>query len=296
MVQSIIEDIKAQFRYGNKVVQIILVNFMVFLAIVLVRSFTPGGATSGAFNEFMTWIALPSAPFELLKHPWTLLSHMFVHQGFWHIAWNMMMLYWFGRIVGDLIGDKKIVPLYIAGGLFGAMFYFVFANIFGYHGIAYGASAAVMSFVTASAVLAPEYNMRLLLLGDVKLKYIAIGLVFLNLVMISEASNVGGRIAHIGGAIFGGLYIYLLRDGTDLLGFAQGVSFPKPKSSRPSPSNTKMEVVHSQRKKTILKKNKAAPIDLQKKVDEILDKINESGYESLSAEDKEILFQASKSK
>lgn len=294
MVQSILEDIKAQFRYGNKVVQIILVNFIVFLAIVLVRSFTPGGGGSASFNEFLTWVALPSAPFELLKHPWTLVSHMFVHQGFWHIAWNMMMLYWFGRIVGDLIGDKKILPLYIAGGLFGAMFYFVFANIFGYHGIAYGASAAVMSFVMASAVLAPEYNMRLLLIGDVKLKYIALGLVFLNLVMISEASNVGGRIAHIGGAIFGGLYIYLLKDGTDLLWFTQGISFPKTRSNRPMASKAKMEVVHSQRKSTNKRKKSDSSIDLQKKVDEILDKINASGYESLSAEDKEILFQASK--
>ena len=296
MIQSILDDIKTQFRYGNKIVQLIMVNFMVFLCIIIVRSFTPGGSLGDGFNTFLSWLALPSDLYTLLMHPWTLLSHMFVHQGFWHIAWNMIMLYWFGRIVGDLIGDKKILPLYIAGGLFGALFYLLFANIFGYHGIAYGASAAVMTFVVAAGYLAPDYNMRLLLIGDVKLKYIAAGLVIMNLVMITEANNIGGRIAHIGGAIFGGLYIYLLRDGTDLLAFAQGIRFNTTGIPKKTAKPVFMEVIHNTKKAHNPTVKNSKPTDLQEKVDEILDKINESGYDSLSQEDKEILFQASKLK
>lgn len=292
MVQSIIDDIKAQFRYGNKIVQIILVNFIVFLAIVIIKAFSPGGSASEFFNTFFSWIALPSEGFALLKKPWTLITHMFVHQGFWHIAWNMLMLYWFGRIVGDLIGDRKILPLYFAGGIFGALFYLFFANILGWHGIAFGASAAVMTFVVAAGFLAPEYNMRLLLLGDVKLKYIALGLVLLDLVMISESNNTGGRIAHLGGALFGGLYIYFLRDGTDLLSFIKLNTGTH--QSRSTDRRTPMEVVHSHKNNpqptTRIKRDES----LQEKIDEILDKINAYGYDSLSEEDKEILFRASK--
>jgi membrane associated rhomboid family serine protease len=292
MVQSIIDDIKAQFRYGNKIVQIILVNFIVFLTIVIIKAFSPGGGSSEFFTTFFSWIALPSEGFSLLKKPWTLVTHMFVHQGFWHIAWNMLMLYWFGRIVGDLIGDRKILPLYFAGGIFGALFYLFFANVLGWHGIAFGASAAVMTFVVAAGFLAPEYNMRLLLLGDVKLKYIALGLVLLDLVMISESNNTGGRIAHLGGALFGGLYIYFLKEGTDLLSFIKLNTGDQRRHT--TDRRAPMEVVHSR------KNSPQAPVrtkreeSLQEKIDEILDKINANGYDSLSEEDKEILFRASK--
>lgn len=293
MVQSIIEDIKSQFRYGNKVVQIILVNFMIFLGIVVIKAFTPGGGSSDFFTTFFSWIALPSDGFSLLRKPWTLITHMFVHQGFWHVAWNMIMLYWFGKIVGDLIGDNKILPLYFAGGVFGALFYLLFANILGWYGIAFGASAAVMSFVVAAGFLAPEYNMRLLLLGDVKLKYVALGLVLLDLVMISEANNTGGRIAHLGGAVFGGLYIYFLREGTDLLSF---IRLPQGGNnmSRRSAKRAPMEVVHSRKNQPKAPSQSKREVSLQEKIDEILDKINANGYDSLSEEDKEILFRASK--
>ncbi len=289
MLESILEDIKAQFRYGNKIVQIILVNFFIFLGIIIIRAFSPAG--SGFFQEFLSWIALPSGLLSVLQKPWTIVTHMFVHQGLWHIGWNMLMLYWFGKIVGDLIGDKKIVPLYIAGGLFGAIFFLLFAPLLSASGIAYGASAAVMAFVVAAGFLAPEYNMRLILLGDVKLKWIAAALVLIDLVMLSEANNPGGRIAHLGGAIFGGLYIYLLQQGTDLLSI-----FPSPNSKnfqRPK-RKTKMKVVHSVQDKNVSTHKSKRSEDLQSEVDRILDKINASGYESLSAEDKEVLFRASK--
>lgn len=289
MLQSIIDDIRGQFRYGNKVMQIILINLFVFVGIVIIRAFSP--SHTGFFDIFFEWIALPSGWLSLFQKPWTLFTHMFVHKGLWHFGWNMLMFYWFGKIVGDLIGDKKIVPLYISGGIFGAIFYLLYASLVNIVGIAFGASAAVMTFVVAAGFLAPDYNMRLILLGDVKLKYIAAVLFFLDFVSISEASNTGGAIAHIGGAIFGGLYIYLLQNGTDLLQFK---SIQK-SSTNPRRTNKSMKVVHSSKSKAISQPKKKSP-DLQAEVDKILDKINESGYDSLSAEDKEILFQASKKK
>ena len=288
MLQSIIDDIKGQFKYGNKVIQLILINLFVFLAIVFIRAFSP--TQTGFFDVFFEWIALPSGWFAMFKKPWTLFSHMFVHKGLWHFAWNMLMFYWFGKIVGDLIGDKKIVPLYISGGLFGAVFYLLYASTFGVNGIAFGASAAVMTFVVGAGFLAPEYSMRLILLGDVKLKYIAAALFLMDFVSISEANNTGGHIAHIGGAIFGGLYIYLLQRGTDLLDFSRSEVV----KSKRKKTNKSMKVVHNTSQQKSAKRPSPKSSDLQAQVDKILDKINSSGYESLSAEDKEILFQASK--
>lgn len=292
MLQSIVDDIKGQFRYGNKIMQIILVNCFVFLGVIIVRAFSPSG--SGFFQNFLEIVALPAGFFKLLQKPWTLFTHMILHVGPWHLIFNMLLLYWFGRIVGDLIGDKKIVPLYVAGGLFGALFFLLFTPIMGLSGIAYGASAAVMAFVVAAGFLAPEYNMRLILLGDVKLKWIVLFLVFLDVVQLSSGStNPGGSIAHIGGSIFGGLYIYLLQRGTDLLGF---LSSQKDLLSRPKKQKTKMTVVHNMRTNSDTKQQSQSALNLQLEVDRILDKINESGYESLSAEDKEILYKASQNK
>ncbi|MEL6124099.1 MAG: rhomboid family intramembrane serine protease, partial [Bacteroidota bacterium] len=200
MLQSILDDVKAQFDHGNMVTRIILVNTFVLLIVSLVKVFTPPG--SDVYTTFIQHIALNAETFKWLTRPWTFITHMFVHEGLWHFAWNMIMLYWFGRIVGDLIGDRKILPLYFIGGIAGALFYILWVQISNVMGIAYGASGAVMCFVVAAAFLAPEYNMRLLLIGDVKLKYVALGLVVID-ILFHSASNPGGTFAHFGGALMG---------------------------------------------------------------------------------------------
>ena len=292
MLQSIVDDIKGQFRYGNKIMQIILVNCFVFLGVIFVKAFSP--AASGFFQNFLDIVALPVGFFSVLQKPWTLFTHMVLHVGIWHIAFNMLLLYWFGRIVGDLIGDKKILPLYIAGGLFGACFLLLLTPIMGTSGIAYGASAAVMTFVVAAGALAPEYNMRLILLGDVKLKWIVLVLVLLDIIKLaSGATNQGGSIAHLGGAMFGGLYIYFLQQGTDLLGFLPS---QKDRIRRPKKQKTRMTVVHNVQTKSDSNQKSQITVNLQSEVDRILDKINASGYDSLSPEDKEILYRASQNK
>lgn len=121
-------------------------------------------------------------------------TSMFLHEGFWHLLWNMLFLYWFGRIVGDFIGDQRILPLYLLGGLTGAVVFFISANLlpYGMGGrFALGASAGVMAIVVAAGTISPDYIMRLLLLGDVKLKYIVAVLVFLDLILIPNGGNTG---------------------------------------------------------------------------------------------------------
>ena len=285
MLQSVVDDIKGQFQYGNMISRLMLVNLFVFLSLIIVKAFSP--PSTEIFSEVLSYMALPSVLGKMVLRPWTLLTHMFVHVGVWHLAWNMIMLYWFGRIVGDLIGDKKILPLYILGGLFGAVFYLVFANLTGSGGIAFGASAAVMCFVATAGFVAPEYIIHLILIGPVRLKYVALALIVLDFVAIANAQNTGGSIAHIGGAIFGVLYVNQLRAGNDLTTIFQPLI--RFFSGEGRESKPKMTVVHkhSTRKKENM-------VSDQEIIDSILDKISASGYDSLTEEEKEILYQASK--
>ena len=292
MLQSIVDDIKAQFSYGNMITRIMLVNLFVFLVLLIIRAFSP--PETGIYQAFINNLALSSDGWTLLKRPWTLFTHMIMHEGLWHLAWNMLMLYWFGRIVGDLAGDRRILPLYIIGGLAGAAFYLIYAQLASINGgTALGASGAVMCFVVASGFLAPEYNLRLLLIGNVRLKYVAAVLVLLDLVTISDGSSPGGSFAHLGGAIMGGVFVHMLRRGIDFTRPFQRMGkkltlkdFEKHK--------VPMTVVHNKKRPKKEAPRNTRTIDTQQRVDEILDKINATGYDSLTPEEKDFLYQASK--
>ena len=288
MFQSIVEDIKGQFRYGNMVSRIILVNFALFLLIVFVKVFTPGQVFE---SELISWLAMPGDGGQLIRQPWSIFTYMILHTGLWHIAWNMITLYWFGRILGDLLGDRRILPLYILGGLSGALLYFIYASLVGVHGILMGASGAVMCIIVAAAFTAPEYIIHLILIGPVRLKYVALVLFLIDIVMISQADNTGGHFAHIGGAIFGAMYVMILQRGIDL---TKGVSDLLAKTTQQRvPKNKHMKIVHKQ-KERIKTSDRNVQEDLQDIVDDILDKINATGYDSLTDEEKEVLYRASK--
>ncbi len=292
MLQSIVDDIRAQFSYGNKITQIILVNLFVFVLIIIVKAFSP--PETGIYKVFLENLALSSDGWTILKKPWTLFTHMILHEGLWHIGWNMLMLYWFGRIVGDLAGDRRIVRLYIIGGLSGALFYMIFTQIADIHGqLALGASGAVMCFVVASAFLAPEYNLRLILIGNVRLKYVALAFVLIDLVMLSERDNPGGRFAHLGGAVMGGLFVHMLHRGLDITNPFQG-SGGKNLLKRSQKKKIPMKVVYNKKRPERTSSDHVRSIDTQQRIDEILDKINATGYDSLTAEEKDFLYQASK--
>ncbi|MBK8517953.1 MAG: rhomboid family intramembrane serine protease [Saprospiraceae bacterium] len=222
---------------------------------------------------------------------------MFVHSGLWHLAWNMITLYWFGNIAGDLLGDRRILPVYILGGLMGAVFYIVsFTFLSGIGVMALGASAAVLAVVFTAVSVAPDYVVHLILIGPVRIKYIGLIIFFIDLIGTRSGDNTGGHIAHLGGTLFGIFFVYLLRSGIDISKIFSADKSKFIKSNR-SPLYTKSKLKIAHKAETILKKihpdTENKPISL--KVDEILDKIKSSGYDSLTAEEKEILYQASKS-
>lgn len=302
MFQPIIDDIKRTFQSGNMVSKLIIINVAVFLFVLILGIFLKGpNPDSESYQWLFRNLAISSEGWDLLKKPWTLITHMFFHEGLWHLVWNMLLLYWFGRIVGDFIGDSRILPLYIMGGIAGIILYYLFSKV-GFLGGSYalGASGAVMAIISASAFISPNYSMRLLILGDVTLKYIVLFLIIWDLVGISAMDNTGGHIAHLGGVMFGGLFVYLLRQGVDLAdgfnGFIQsfGEIFSRDKQQTKKSTLTVSHKAQSNQRRSKGSSVSDESMPYQEQLDKILDKIKKSGYDNLSEEEKEFLFQASK--
>ncbi|MEO0338960.1 MAG: rhomboid family intramembrane serine protease [Bacteroidota bacterium] len=322
MFGSIWDDVKREFNYGNMITRLIIVNISVFVFIHLVRLGVyayQGGMPWGepGFQGFLKYLAISSDLFTLLTRPWTLITAMFTHVGVWHILWNMLFLYWFGRIFGDFLGNQRVLPLYLIGGLAGSILYFITYNLLPYGadggGIAYGASAAVMAVVTGAGTIAPDYVIRLLFLGNVRLKYLVAAVVFSYVISLSSGINEGGHYAHLAGALIGYLFVRQLQNGSDwarpvnqfldriVAFFSRREREPSrgPKVAYRNPKAKKTANKQRSRSTRSSRRGNAASddtieIDHQERLDAILDKIKQTGYDSLNEEEKEFLFNASK--
>lgn len=306
MLGTIWEDAKRQFQYGNTVVQLILVNTAVFLVIILLSAifFLLSRGESGLVDTMVNWFMVPPSPMGLIWKPWSILTYMFLHKGLFHVAMNMYLFYIYGRIFQDFLGNRKVLPLYILGGLAGVVMYWI-TGLLGFPSSGMlGASAAVWAIVMAATVLRPDYVLHLIFIGPVKLKYITLVLMILTFVAIT-GMNTGGEMAHIGGMIMGWLFIYLLQTGTDLsISFNRmwdpianavtGLFSGSVSGSRAPKRNPHMHVVKTKRYADDRKSEEQQ--SRQERVDEILDKINESGYGSLSDEEKDFLAESSDDK
>ena len=317
MFQSIWSDIKQAFRHGNMVTRLMVANVVVFVAVNLVKLLMVvfGGFQDGAherFVHFMKFFSLSSDLLFNITHPWVILTSMFLHENLIHALFNILFLMWFGRIVADLIGDRRLLPLYLLSGLAGGFLYIATAHwIYKDGGYAYGASGAVMGIVVASGLLAPDYLIRLIIFGEVRLKYIVIFLLLLDVIGLANMSNTGGHIAHLGGAVMGFFFIRLLQEGRDwsvpvnriIDGISDyfhrlfgGRSRPKVVYRSPDLRKEKEKVKSTGGKGWGQRSKGSSPADQshQERLDAILDKIKQSGYESLTAEEKDFLFNASK--
>lgn len=290
---GIIDEIKNTFKQGSMLTRLIYVNLGVFLVVKVFDAifflFGLGGA-----NFLVEWLAVPADLNQLIYKPWTIFSYMFLHQGFIHMLFNVLWLFWLGKIFLEYLTGKQLLNVYLLGGLSGAFLYILSFNLFPVFtdvvpfSYALGASAAVLAIVVATAVYVPNYTIHLMFLGPVKLKYLAIASIALDVIFLTEG-NEGGHIAHVGGAAFGYLYIRQLKQGKDISkgfgkildGFA---SWFKPKSNlKVSYKKGETDIDYNKRKNSE-----------QKNIDQILEKIAKSGYESLSKGEKEILFRQSR--
>jgi len=296
MLESILEDMKREFRSGHMVTRIIIVNVCIFVGINTIKllfTLFNAGVAPDIYYSIRDFFLISNSPLHVLTHPWTFITTNFIHEGFGHIFWNMLLFYWFGKIIGDLIGDRKILPLYLLSGIAGCLAYFIFMNtgFFGQGQItpALGASASVMGIILGAAVTSPHYSMNLIFLGPVKLMYIAGALFFIDLIALEPGA--GGAIAHLGGALFGAFFVNQLRRGRDWSVPINNIIDKIKNFGSSLRSNDDQSVNRKKRKSS---NTEPLSVSHQERVDQILDKIKQSGYDSLTAEEKEFLFLASK--
>jgi len=221
---------------------------------------------------------------------------MFTHKYLFHIFWNMISLFWFGQILTSYISSKKMIPLYILGGLAGALITLLMINFIPLFseqiGIPMlGASAGVTAIIIGAATLVPNVRMNLMFIGPVKLVFVAAFVLFIDVLNIASYSNVGGNLAHLGGALMGFIFIMQHKKGRDI-GEPINRFFDWIKNL--FSKRGKMKVVQT-KKMTDEEYNYQRNVR-QQEIDAILDKISKSGYESLSKQEKELLFNASKQK
>jgi len=297
MTNPLIDDIKNQYKNGSALIKLIFINVAVFVGIHLIGLVFWLLAINGGTQILIKWLSLPADLSILILQPWSIISYMFLHEGLMHLFFNMIVLYFGGQIFLNFLSEKKLVAIYLLGGIAGGLLYVLLFNLLPVFSnglpvaIALGASASVMAILIAAATHVPNFVVQLMFIGNVKLKYIAMVYVVLDLVSIAQ-SNAGGHIAHLGGAILGYVYIQQLKKGNDFtLGFSRFLAYLKALFF----TQKKMKVVYKNpgKTKTNYEYNEQKVAN-QKKVDLILDKISKSGYDSLTAEEKAILFDSSK--
>lgn len=290
---------------GNALTMLIAINLIVFVILAFIKVvyyFSEGDAGINQFHTgFFEWVTIPADLDRFLTRPWTLITHMFVHdtQNVWHIIGNLIWLWVFGHILQDLTGNRKIIPIFLYGALAGVIAYMLAFNLItplkeslpAAH--AYGASAGIMAIAIAATTVAPNYRLFQMLNGGIPIWVITVIYMILDLAMIAQ-DNPGGHIAHLAGAAMGFVFVTLMHRGYDwsiwmnnLYDWANDLFNPdKPK---------KGNVVKSQLfYKAGVQPYKKTPLLTQQKVDEILDKISQKGYSSLTDEEKEVLKRAAK--
>jgi membrane associated rhomboid family serine protease len=283
-MKSIWLDIKLLFQQsGNGLMKIIAINVAIFIGLNVAKVVLLLTNHSGLFNYIVENLTLSSIPKIVLTKPWTLISYFFIHIELFHLIFNMLFLYWFGQILSDYIGQKKLVHVFFLGGLAGAVSYVLFLNSFSYFVskgpyLLNGASAGVYAIVIAAATLRPTYRVHLFIFGEVQIKYIALFYVIWSFIE-TIGSNAGGNISHLGGALIGLIYAMNTK--------RQEKSFTKKESKLYS-------YAHKAQKKTTEILDLPDNSDIQEdELNQILDKISKSGYESLSKYEKRRLFKAS---
>lgn len=307
-MNSILDDFKLAFKTGNILNQLIVINVVGFVVLGVLGVFFTLAGYGELFTSISHYIMVPSDLGQLIFQPWSLITYFFYHQGVFHILFNMLFMYWFGRIISEYLGQNKVLGLYVWGGIFGGLLYLLAYNLIPFYQGAVatsyllGASGGVIAIVVGAAAFMPNYTIPLIFLGPVRLKYIAAFYVITSLLR-STGVNAGGEIAHLGGALAGWLFITQLQKGNDwskviiqFITWVKSLFKPQPKI-KVSYRKEKATAGNSSSKSTSTKSSnssKNSSSASQAEIDAILDKISEKGYDALSKEEKQKLFNASK--
>lgn len=295
MAADIIDKLKHRYKHGSVLMRFIYINLAFFVIIKVVSLFTT------LFNiysfDLITLLGVPSGLNMLLKRVWTLFTYMFVHEQILHILFNMLWLYWFGKIFLQYFTGRVFGSLYVLGGLGGALLYIIAFNYIPYFASMerswmIGASASVMAIVMATAFYRPEVRLNLLFIGSIKIVYIAIAAFIIDFLSLGNGVNEGGHVAHIGGALIGYLFAMQYKNGKDITAWVGKLIDWFVNLTKPRKKKSKMKVQYK-RNETDMEYNERKKNE-QADIDTILDKLKTSGYNGLSSEEKRKLFDASK--
>lgn len=284
---NIFDGIKRFFTQKTALSRLMLVNIAIWVIYLFISVFT-WLFNAGEISFMTKWFAVPADLSVLALKPWTIFTYMFLQEGFWHLFFNMLMLYFGGIIFLQFLSQKQLLWTYIVGGLVGALFFILAYNVFPVFettkaiAVALGSSASVLSILAAAATYRPEYNVNLLFFGQVKMKWIAIIFVVIDFLSINRG-NPGGHIAHLGGAFWGFLYALLLTKNNDLYRTFKTSKHQKKYKSKDYNKRPKTDEQYNYER-----------AEEQIEIDRILEKISKNGYSSLTEKEKEFLFKQSK--
>ncbi len=302
---SIIRDFKYQLKNGTIISKLLIINILVFLIQSIIYLFFTLSGNEDTFANILSWFYFPkylireNSANDLISKPWSIITYQFFHspRSILHILFNMLYLYFFGRILVDFLNKKFVLPLYLTGGIVGAIVFMLTYNLSpafkDQDAVLLGASASILAIVVAAATLVPDFTVFMILIGPVKLKYIALFAIVVDMVSISARINEGGHLSHLGGALTGYLYILSYQRGKNWFGW-----WPKFEEKIAGLFERKKPKVAfvNQKPGTPAASKKQKDANNQKRMDEILDKIAKSGYDSLSKAEKEFLFKISNEK
>ena len=294
------ENLYKKYRGSDVVGKFIFVNVALYVLLLFIGVFSVLFNAGSLSADVLSFVELPASLGELALRPWTVFTYMFIHAGLWHILWNMLALYFFGRIFLNFYSVRHFVGIYILGGLFGALFFVLAYNLFPYFGPylpfsrLVGASAAVLAVVVAAAVRSPQYRINLMFVGSVKLSTFALVVVAMSFLMLS-GGNAGGNFAHLGGAFAGWLVADMLNKGRDLTQVVNGpIDWMSSLIVRlRTPRKKKTKFTYTRGGRSVDYEYNARKKADEAEVDRILEKVKKGGYASLSEEEKKRLFEAS---
>lgn len=275
---SILNEIKQQYKTGDVSQKLIFINILVFIVSALCFSFV-----SNQF-QYPNWLALSSNYKDVLWFPWTLFTYGFLHSEPIHLLFNLIFLYYISTLFYTFFTTRQFLTVYFFGSFFAGLIFVVYGYLFNYTNLIVGASASIMAVFMAVATYAPNYSLRLPLLGYLKIWHLAVLYVFIDIAQLLT-ENTGGHIAHLSGSVVGFVFAMLMKKGIDISSI---FTFKKKKN------NTFKKVYKN---KPVKKYQSVRVSDVnftQRQIDEILEKISKSGYESLTKEEKEFLFAANK--